>query len=267
MRCPNPLSTRWVVRVALIAALAAPASSAPLDPIAGGSTTTKESSFSIEPEPSRSLLGDRTAQLSGTTLRAAERFGEAAVLGVDCGEMLAEELRMLEDLKSGRMSPESAAQQRARLGDPSDCEEPLPEVGLFDGLVLPEVRGGHPFAVVMNPPGSVPQGFQARIIAAQGDFRDASLYGGSVVLSQDGTQLMLATQPTFDLPRCARTERFTLELSWSGGSRLFEVTQPVRLEAKGVQAQLRPGQSVDLDVCTAGNRTPVAWQLDPLGNP
>lgn len=186
-------------------------------------------------------------------------------LKINCGYALMTHLRLLRDIVEGGPRGQLAEQQLGGIvADMSDCAPPTPTFDLSANgpLVLPAADAGEPLGpYILNPPSDVPQGFQAEIINAVGSFTSYSLYGGSVRLTSNGQQLGIATQPTFDLPRCARSETFTVRLSHGGNQWDFTVIQPVKLSIPGNHTySLVPGSNVNIQLCAAGEPGAMNWQ-------
>jgi hypothetical protein len=115
------------------------------------------------------------------------------VVAADCSHLLLEEMRLLIQVSRGGPEGQLAEEQLLeQIGDPSHCAPPIPTFDLLEteaegGLVLPEVEGGEPVKLILlNPPTSIPAGFTAEIISAQGRFSPqpplgGTLYGGRCV--------------------------------------------------------------------------------------
>jgi endonuclease/exonuclease/phosphatase family metal-dependent hydrolase len=197
-------------------------------------------------------------------------------LEANCGYLLRQEMQLLQQLVNGGPNAAEAEQRLLQQIPNEDCVPPSPTFDLIDGLVLPEVDAGSEILFILQPPANIPQGFTADIVNSQGGHVSqapygGTLYGGSVSLNTDGRQLALATQPTFVLPDCARTETFTIRLTHANGATDFQVTLPVRLEIPGLGVRtytLAPGQNVNIALCAAGDRGARQWSWIPgTGDP
>jgi endonuclease/exonuclease/phosphatase family metal-dependent hydrolase len=194
------------------------------------------------------------------------------IVDLNCAYLLREEIRLLRELFNN--GPNAAmAEQRLLEQIPNErCAPPVSTFNLTNGLVFPEVEAGSSFAFILQPPANIPSGFSAEIVGAQGGFVaqppwGGTLYGGSVYLNSDRSRLVLATQPTFSLPQCARSETFTVRLTHANGSSDFQVILPVRLQMPGIGVQsyyLRPGENYHIPLCAAGERGGMQWSWDPI---
>lgn len=186
-------------------------------------------------------------------------------LEINCGYALMQHLRLLRDVVEGGPRGIMAEQQLTGIvADMSECNPPTPTFNLNTNSVteLPIADAGEPLGLyILNPPSYVPNGFHAEIINAVGSFTSHSLYGGSVRMNYDQSQIGLATQPTFDLPRCAHSETFTLRLTHGNRQWDFTVRQPVRLAILGNHTySLVPGSNVNIQLCAAGEPDAMNWQ-------
>lgn len=189
----------------------------------------------------------------------------------NCGYRVAEELRLLRDLRRG--GARGAAAEQAileELGDPATCRPPPPtfDLGADCSLTLPfRAKPGEQFGpVFLNPPAAVPEEFAARLLSARGAYTSlypigGDLYGRQLELRVDGGQLVLYTPTALRLPRCAISELFTFELTWEGGSAQCNVEMPIARQIPGVHTNYNfgPGHNVLVTLCASGDPGPMAW--------
>jgi endonuclease/exonuclease/phosphatase family metal-dependent hydrolase len=193
----------------------------------------------------------------------------AEALALPCSRQLVNHIRWIRELVEGGPNAQMAEQQLAQeIGAMEDCRPEPPHYQLVENqiLILPEADGGEELGpIILDPPANMPQGFSVEIVSALGGYTSqpplgGTLYGGSVYLNSDGNQISLATQPTFTLHECARSETFTIRLRNGSIVKDFTIQQPIRLHIPGYHHySLAPGANANIMLCAAGDRGAMNW--------
>ena len=204
-----------------------------------------------------------------------------------CWYIESETLQNAEELRNGQ----SESPQGGLEGGSWDCRPETPQFNLAQEpqvLQLPTVKGGAKVLFLLDPPSNVLPGYTAEIVEAQGSFSSETLYeeqgtgrlylrpvwlvsGETVVTtSADGNELLLYTPGDHGLSKCARSETFRIKLTHVDGvtESYFRVTLPVAFKVHGFNADIRPGQVVDLHPCANGDQGPRTWSwIHTSGDP
>jgi hypothetical protein len=197
----------------------------------------------------------------------------------NCGVLLQQEARLIADLAAGGRRGQVAEQTlAASYGSLEACGEPVQEKTLTsDGrTVLDPGNDLKPYSVALRLPQGMPQATQVEVVREEVD--PDSLFDGALQVTLVGDRIGIGT-PARDLPRCARSENFTLRVTFANGRtesywvRLPIVFGPVRFEGPLQRLpgphhfNFTPGVAEQRPLCVAGDRTPVSWSWVPAPDP
>jgi len=197
------------------------------------------------------------------------------IIVVDHGILLQQEEQLLSRIAVGFTEDQALLELLRRMSlVPENLRYTQVDLVVDGVTILPTGSGGWPYGpIIINPPSNIAEGFRVEFLSALGGFtplparNGGSIYGTSTVLKSDGKKLAIATRQGSSLPKCARSETFTIRIHHSGGpSQDFTLKLPIELRIKTYpfpSLRFRPGVYASRELCAAGEPGPMNWAWIP----